>query len=191
MDELVGLFLLAQREFGARVEEVGPDQWRSPTVDTEWDVGSLVDHVLEENRWVGPLVSGQSLAQAEGAVAAAAAHENDRKTAWANAAASAAQAFSGAGALDGTVDLSRGSTPVRSYITEMIFDHTIHAWDLGRAIGSERILPAELVTVVYTELEPLGDLSAAFGDMFAPPVSVSDDAPLVDKLIALTGRDPR
>jgi uncharacterized protein (TIGR03086 family) len=191
MDELVNLFLLAQREFGARVDEVASDQWQSPTVDTEWDVARLVDHLLDENQWVAPLVGGQSFAQAEKTVAALAGQESDRKAAWATAAASAAQAFSAPGALDGTVELSRGSTPVRAYMSEMIFDHTIHAWDLGRAIGSERILPAELVTVVYAELEPLGDLSKAFGGMFAPPVSISDDAPLVDKLIALTGRDPR
>ena len=90
MDELVGLFLVAQREFGARVEEVSADQWQSPTVDSEWDVGALVDHVVEENRWVAPLIGGQSVDQAGEDVAAMKADVIDRKTAWDTAAASAA-----------------------------------------------------------------------------------------------------
>src|SRR3954471_5534701 len=100
MDELLGLFLVAQREFGARVEEVAADQWQSPTVDSEWDVGALVDHLVDENRWAAPLVSGQSLDRAAEAVAVVAADANDRKTAWNTAAASAAEAFSAPGALD-------------------------------------------------------------------------------------------
>ena len=191
MDELVGLFLVAQREFGARVEEVAADQWQSPTVDSEWDVGALVDHLVDENRWAAPLVSGQSLDRAAEAVAVMAADANDRKTAWNTAAASAAGAFSVPGALDRDVNLSRGPTPAREYIGEMTFDHTIHAWDLGSAVGSKRPLPDDLVNTVYSILEPLGDLSVTFGGMFAPPVSIPDDAPLVDRLIALTGRDPR
>lgn len=191
MEDLVGLFLVAQREFGARVEEVAADQWQSPTVDSEWDVGALVDHLVEENRWVAPLIGGQSVEQAGDAVAAMKADVIDRKTAWDTAAASAADSFSTAGAMDTDVSLSRGPTPAREYIAEMIFDHTVHAWDLGSAIGSKRPLPDHLVNTVYSMMQPLGDLSVTFGGMFAPPVSIPDDAPLVDKLIALTGRDPR
>src|ERR1700757_3262388 len=64
MDEMVSLFLTGQREFSARVNEIADDQWRLPTVDTAWDVAALVDHLIDEQRWLGPLIGGQSLAEA-------------------------------------------------------------------------------------------------------------------------------
>jgi uncharacterized protein (TIGR03086 family) len=189
MDELVTLFRLAQGEFGARVDAVTSDEWGRPTIDSEWDVGDLVDHLLDENRWVAPLLGGRSLEQA-GEIVVGLAGESDRRMAWRSAAADAARAVSAPDALAGSVQLSRGPTPAAQYITEMIFDHTIHAWDLGKAVGSDRPLPGELVSTVYSILQPLGDLSQLGGGMFAPPVTVPDDAPIVDKLVALTGRDP-
>lgn len=190
MDEIARLFLTAQREFNARVEAITPDQWDGPTVDDDWDVGALVDHLIDENRWLAPLLGGRSLEEAGDAVAAQAAAEADRQAAWRSAATAAAEVVSADGALDGEVALSRGPTPAAEYLSEMTIDHTIHAWDLGTAIGSDRPLPDELVTMVYSMLEPLGDLSKVFDGMFAPPVQVPDDAPLVDKLVALTGRNP-
>jgi uncharacterized protein (TIGR03086 family) len=189
MDDLVSLFKMGQREFGARVHEVRDDQWRAPTPDDDWDVGTLVDHLIDENRWVAPLVDGMSLADAGKAVAEMPPMADDRVAAWDTAAAAAGEAFSADGALEGTVELSRGPTPVQQYIGEMIFDLCVHSWDLGAAIGSSRPLPDELVAAVYAMAKGFGDL-AAFGDMFKPAVSVADDAPLVDQLIAFTGRNP-
>lgn len=189
MDEMAGLFLLAQGEFTARVDAVGAEQWADPTIDSEWDVGALVDHLIEENRWVAHLVGGATFAQAGDAVAALAGDE-DRQQSWTAAAASSGAALAAPGALDGEVALSRGPTPAREYIAEMIFDHTIHSWDLGSAIGYDPPLPDQLVSAVYAIVEPLGDLSTRFTGMFAPPVPMPGDAPLIDKLVALTGRDP-
>jgi uncharacterized protein (TIGR03086 family) len=189
MDDLVSLFKTGQREFGARVHEVRDDQWGAPTPDDEWDVAALVDHVVDENRWVAPLLDGMSLAAAGDAVAAMPPIADDRVGAWDTAAAAAAAALSAEGALERTAELSRGPTPVSQYVGEMIFDLCVHSWDLGRAIGSSRPLPDELVAAVFSVARGFGDLSA-FGDMFKPAVSVPDDAPLVDKLIAFTGRDP-
>jgi uncharacterized protein (TIGR03086 family) len=189
MDDMVALFKTGQREFGARVHEVRDDQWGAPTPDDEWDVAALVDHLIDENRWVAPLMEGLSLADAGDAVAALPSIADDRVRAWDTAAAAAAAAFAAEGALERSVELSRGATPAAQYIIEMIFDHCVHAWDLGSAIGSSRPLPDELVGAVYAGAQALGDLSA-FGGMFKPAVSVADDAPLVDKLIAYTGRDP-
>jgi uncharacterized protein (TIGR03086 family) len=188
MDEMVSLFLIGQREFGARVGEIADDQWSVPTVDTEWDVAALVDHLIDEGRWVGPLMSGQSLREAGEAVKAMGSPAADRAAAWQSAATSASDVLASAD-LDANVELSRGPTPARSYLGEMIFDLCVHSWDLGQAIGSARLLPDELVEPVYELVKSYGDLSA-LGDMFAPAVPVSDDAPTVNKLIGLTGRNP-
>ncbi len=46
------------------------------------------------------------------------------------------------------------------------------------------------MTAVWEDLQPQREMLGASG-LFAPPVPMPDDAPLQDRLLALTGRDPR
>jgi uncharacterized protein (TIGR03086 family) len=196
MDDLVAKFLTAQRAFGDRVRAVREDQWQAPTPDTEWSVADLVGHLIEENRWAAPLLHGLDLDSAgkvvegsrslpvDGGVGANLAEE------WDEAAVEAANAWSEAGALERTVALSRGDTPAREYIGEMIFDLVVHGWDLQTAIGySGPPLPDDVVAGVYEQALGMGDLSGS--GFFSAPVDVPDDAPTIDKLVALTGRNPQ
>jgi uncharacterized protein (TIGR03086 family) len=194
--DLVALFLSAQGAFGDRVHAVREDQWHAPTPCRDWDVAALVNHVTDEDKWVPPLVHGLDLNAAGKVVEASRTLPVDGGVGanlvavWDEAAIASADAFRADGALERSVDLSRGPTPARDYIGEMIFDHLVHAWDLGRAIGYDGPLPEDVVETVYSMAQGMGDLSA-FGDMFAAPVAVPDDASTLDKLIGLTGRDPR
>jgi uncharacterized protein (TIGR03086 family) len=194
MDDLVSKFLTAQRAFTDRVHAVADDQWQAPTPDTEWSVADLVGHVIEEHRWAAPLMRGHDLEAAgklvessrslpvDGGVGANLAQE------WDEAAIESADAFSADGALDREVELSRGTTPAHDYLGEMIFDLVVHGWDLGKAIGYSSPLPEDVVRAVYAQAKELGDLSAS--GVFDAPVNVPDDASTIDKLVALTGRDP-
>jgi uncharacterized protein (TIGR03086 family) len=196
MADLLSLFLSAQRTFGDRVHAVRDDQWRLPTPDTEWNVADLVEHLIDENRWAPPLVHGLDLDAAakvvagsrklpvDGGVGANLAEE------WDEAAIGASDAFTEDGALERTVQLSRGPTPVRTYISEMIFDHLVHAWDLGKAIGYDKPLPGDVVEAVYPMVREMKTELGASG-LFAPAVDVPEDVSILDRLIALTGRDPR
>jgi uncharacterized protein (TIGR03086 family) len=194
MDDPLSKFLAAQRAFTDRVHAVHDDQWQLDTPDTEWSVADLVGHLIEEHRWAAPLLHGHDLESAgkivagsrslpvDGGIGANLAEE------WDEAAIESADAFSADGALDRTVVLSRGDTRVRDYITEMTFDLVVHGWDLGRAIGYSDPLPDDVVRAVYEEAKKFGDLSGS--GMFDDPVDVPDDAPTIDKLVALTGRHP-
>ena len=53
----------AHTEFSARVAAI--TNWDAPTPDTEWTVRDLVCHVVTEQQWVAPLLSGLSLADAK------------------------------------------------------------------------------------------------------------------------------
>ena len=195
MDEPLPAFLAAQKVFTEVVHAVGEGDWHAPTPDTEWDVAALVGHMIEEHRWAAPLLHGQDLESAakvvegsrslpvDGGVGANLAQE------WDEAATASAEAFSAPGALDRDVELSRGATPVRTYLEEMIFDLTVHSWDLGSAIGYSRQLPDELVLPVYERVSNV--INASPSELFDRPVDVADDASMIDKLIAATGRKPR
>jgi uncharacterized protein (TIGR03086 family) len=193
--DLLDAFLRAQRAFGERVHAVREDQWQAPTPDDEWDVTALVRHLVDEHRWAAPLLHGQDLEPAgkivegsrtlpvDGGVGANVSEE------WDEAATESANAFSEDGALERTVALSRGPTPATDYVKEMTFDLIVHGWDLQRAIGYDGEFPEDIVEMVYGIAKSFGDMSGS--GMFRAPVDVDESAPLIDRLVAQTGRDPR
>lgn len=196
MDDLVTAFRQAQQAFTDRVHAIGEDQWQASTPDTEWSVADLVGHLIEEHRWAAPLLHGLDLESAakvvegsrslpvEGGVGGNLAEE------WDEAAVESLSAWSEPGVADRTVALSRGDTPAHDYLGEMIFDLVVHGWDLQTAIGySGEPLPGDVVTGVYERAKDMGDLSGS--GFFEAPVDVPDDASVLDKLVALTGRNPR
>lgn len=187
-------FLAAQDAFTARVQAVGPHDWRRPTPDSDWSVADLVAHLVDEHRWAVPLLHGLDLDTAaivvdasrpvdvDGGVGA------DLAQAWLEAAAGSADAFSAADVQTRTVALSRGATSVSVYLSEMIFDLVVHAWDLGTALDFAEPLPDGVVAAAWGQVADAEDLSSS--GLFDAPVSVPDDAPLIDRLVARTGRDP-
>jgi uncharacterized protein (TIGR03086 family) len=67
----------------------------------------------------------------------------------------------------------------------------VHGWDVARASGQPYdVEPAEL-EAVRGFVGPMADASPEQrAGLFGPPVAVADDAPELDRLIGLTGRDP-
>src|SRR3954447_25338608 len=139
MDELLARCVLGLDTFSDRAAAVSQDHWEAPTPDSEWSVSDLVNHVVDEHRWAPPLLHGLDLAAAGDVVAGAeelpaggGAGANPA-AAWAHACVGSREAFLEDGALERSVDLSRGPTPVRDYLMEMTFDLAVHSWDLGVA----------------------------------------------------------
>jgi uncharacterized protein (TIGR03086 family) len=190
MTDVVALFRQAQDEFTKRVARVSPDQWAGPTPDDEWTVTDLVAHIVDEHLWMPPLIAGHELAEAGKIVESVRRSSSGQPAeAWDAAALGSRSAVTEPGALDRQVQLSRGLTPVPDYVNEMIFDLTVHSWDLGVAIGMRDPLPAELVEPALRTMEAWGDMSST-GAM-KPPVPVPADASAEDRLVALTGRNPQ
>lgn len=65
----------------------------------------------------------------------------------------------------------------------------MHGWDVARATGQDYSLPDEALQVSHNLLHPGTDQSER-EPIFGPVITVSDDAPLLDKVIGLGGRDP-
>ncbi|MGZ6966371.1 MAG: TIGR03086 family metal-binding protein [Acidimicrobiia bacterium] len=188
MNEDVERFEQAVGGFGRRVHAVAASQWHDPTPCEEWDVRTLVNHVTVEQLWGPPLLSGQGVADIGDRLDGDQLGE-DPVAAWDAAVGAALAAFAAPGAIDGTVALSRGPTPVAEYLWEMTVDALIHTWDLARGIGTDDALDAGLVAVAYERVLPIAPSLQESG-LFAPPVPVPDDAPVQDRLIGLFGRQP-
>ncbi|HUQ62743.1 MAG TPA: TIGR03086 family metal-binding protein [Acidimicrobiales bacterium] len=187
MADLVELFNRAVGRFGARVAAIG-DQWSAPTPDAEWDVRTLVNHVLSENLWAPPLLSGSTIASVGDRF------DGDQlgdkpDAAWTAAAASSIAAVADEGALNRTVHVSFGDISGQEYVSQLVCDHVIHGWDLDRAIGTEELIDSELVDFAYGFLLPQAEAWRAAG-AFGPKVDVPESAGRQAELLALTGRNP-
>jgi uncharacterized protein (TIGR03086 family) len=174
--------------FGSRLRRVRADQWTASTPDAEWDVRTLVNHVVGELLWIPPLVEGKTIAevgnQFDGDVLG-----DDPVATFERAAAGVRTAIGPPGALDRTVHLSYGDFPGHEYLGQVTSDIVIHTWDLAKAIGADATLGDALVTAVTDFLSPQIDMWRMPG-VFAAPVETGAGAHAQDRLIAMTGRDP-
>jgi uncharacterized protein (TIGR03086 family) len=185
---VLDLHTRALAEFGRRVHAVGTDQWGCPTPCKDWEVRSLVNHLVAEQLWVPPLLAGKRIGDLGDGFAAGDVLGSDPVAAWDAAAAAARAAFAEAGALERTVHLSYADRPAEEYAREMIFDLVVHSWDLARGISVDDTVDPDLVEAVYGQIEPDTDLTAS--GLFEQPVPVPADADEQTRLIAFTGRTP-
>jgi uncharacterized protein (TIGR03086 family) len=180
------IYRRAVEEFGRRVEAIDDDQWTNPTPCTEWDVHTLVNHVMNEDKWVPPLLAGETIQQVgdrfDGDLLGA-----DPQAAWKETKASALDAVSQPGAMERTVSLSRGPSDADGYIVEVAADNVVHAWDLAMGIGGDTTLDPELVEFAYEANRPYADGARAYG-VFGPEVKVAEDADLQTRLLGMLGR---
>ena len=174
-------------EFGQRLDRVD-DRWTAPTPCADWDVRTLVNHVLNALLWIPPLLDGATIAEVgdrfDGDLLG-----DDARAAWTAAATEAIPAANQFGVQERTVHLSFGDVPGAVYLGQVTSDVIIHTWDLARAIGGDDRLGAALVDFVDTELGPQMDAWRNAG-VFGPAVAVDPDLDAQGQLIAQTGRSP-
>lgn len=66
----------------------------------------------------------------------------------------------------------------------------VHGWDLARATGQEYEPDEAALRAAYGFLAAAAENSGPGEGVFGPVVPVPDDAPLLDRVIGLSGRDP-
>ena len=188
-DELVELHGRCGRRFAALAAGVGLEQWHDGTPCSQWDVRTLVHHLLYEQRWVPPLFEGLTIEQV-----------GDRfggdllggdPSAWPGLLAAAIEqahaALAQPEALDRTVHLSFGDTSAQEYVLQLTADLAIHGWDLARATGQDDALEPGVVALMLPWAEANTDLLAASG-MFGSPIDTGPGAPDDVRLLGLLGR---
>lgn len=73
----------------------------------------------------------------------------------------------------------------RIALTEVV----VHGWDLARAIGRPYAVDDDVLRAVLPHVTKFASGAPVEG-LFAAAIPVNDDAPLLDRVIALTGRNP-
>ncbi|MDQ1375317.1 MAG: hypothetical protein QOJ09_2655 [Actinomycetota bacterium] len=168
------------------VDGVKVDQLGDPTPDEEWDVRTLLNHVVAGNFWVGELVAGKTIEEVgdklDGDVLG-----DDPASAYRASAEVAGPAFKQAGAMERPVAVSYGPVPGEVYAGHRFIDVLVHGWDLAKATGQDSTLDPELVVACLAVIEPQKDMLAGSG-AFGTTVEIPDDADPQTKLLAVLGR---
>jgi uncharacterized protein (TIGR03086 family) len=187
--DLVALHGRCGDRFTALVGGVAGDQWPHATPCSEWDVRTLVHHLLYEQRWVQPLFDGLTVDQIgdrfEGDLM------GDDASSWpgmlAGSIEEAHAVIAQPGALNRTVHLSYGDTAAEEYVTQLTADLAVHGWDLARATGQDNTIDPEAVALLLPWAQANVELLTGSG-MFGSPVEGGPDSPDQDRLLGLLGR---
>ena len=180
------LFARSVEEFDARMQQVKNDQWTDPTPCTDWNVRDLVNHIVNEARWVKPLLNGKTIAEVgdslDGDLLGDAPNE-----AWTAARDEELTSVRGLDSLEQEVHVSWGEIPAGEYLMQVLMDHAIHAWDLARAIGADEKLDPELVDFCLGAAKPMEEMlrgAGVYGDKVEVPAGAGPQA----ELLGLVGR---
>ncbi|MEY2583104.1 MAG: hypothetical protein QOE09_2953 [Ilumatobacteraceae bacterium] len=184
---------------------VRPDQLAQPSPCVEYNVKELLDHLVFVLHRVANLGRGEE-AFAPNSLAAPVIDHRDWAADWRAAAAEVEAAWSDEAVLSKTVVLPwatmTGAEVLGMYTSEV----TTHTWDLATAtrqqpawddavcqLGLEsmqRDLPMADRTPIWEAFRASVPANLQFDPPFANAVAVPADAPLIQQLVAWTGRQP-
>jgi uncharacterized protein (TIGR03086 family) len=173
------------------IAAVDDAQLTLPTPCAEYSVADLIDHVAQVARGATALARGEEEGMNLPGTGPDATHPDlgwrDRITvhlrelgeAWQDPAA-----WEGIGD-DAPLGMSNEIWG-RIAFTEVV----VHGWDLAVAIDQPFELPEATLQACWDHVAEFVP-QAPLPDLWGPPVAVDGDAPLLDRIVALTGRTPR
>jgi uncharacterized protein (TIGR03086 family) len=173
------------------VAQVKPEQWDDPTPCLEWNVRTLVGHLIAGRYVYRGLLEGVPVAELRPMLQRQSeAVGDDPVTACEQAARSIREAFAEPGALERTVHHTRGDMPGSELLVQGVADLVVHTWDLATAIGVDPELDDQLVELAYQFYAPIMQQGAIYAyGWFKPPAKpLPEGATPMERLIHLVGR---
>lgn len=179
-------------ELAPVVGAITPEHRHDPTPCTEFDVEQLRDHVVG---WLTNFAAGFSDPAGQ-----APRSDNDGYQAPADADAAASEVRMAADHLDRAIRDGAAARPLRLgdhampgdlALGMILWEYQVHGWDLARATGQQWSVP-DGAAEESLEFAPtmLGPDYQGEGKPFGDPVDVPATAPPLDRLLALSGRNP-
>lgn len=170
------------------VNGVRPEQFGDPTPCTEWDVRTLLNHIIlwtahsAEQRAYGGSVAeelmNKDFAASPGFAADYAAQASKALNAWSDPAA-----------WERDLGVMGSPMPAADVAALLIAEYVLHGWDLATATGQRYHCDDAVAAVVLDTVRAQGDLFRQYKG-FADAVDVPADASAYDKALAESGRKP-
>ncbi|WP_149264519.1 TIGR03086 family metal-binding protein [Actinomadura sp. K4S16] len=182
--------MMPAAEAAARIVLETPEgELDAPTPCPDWDVRALLNHLILWN------ARGGTAARRLPPAGPAEDHDFTAEPGWAERFAEqarrTAEAWQDPGAWEGNTSLTGNKEGMPAgFIAGIVFGECVlHGWDLAVAIGREPSFPTPVVEAAWEQLVSTAEISRKYGAL-GPEVPVPEDAPLLDRVIGLSGRDP-
>jgi uncharacterized protein (TIGR03086 family) len=181
----------AARRLAALVESVDPARLDGPTPCPEYTLGDLLDHVSGLAR-AFDAVARKDLDDpaTQGAPGDATRLGDDWQTRIPKELMTMAAAWRAPDAWTGQTRAGSIDLPGEVAGLVALDELVIHGWDVARASGRDFEIDEASLTAIQPFLAPFADAPDGTPGLFGPAVRVPDAAPLLDRTLALTGRDP-
>ncbi|MFF6994464.1 TIGR03086 family metal-binding protein [Streptomyces sp. NPDC008313] len=164
-------------------------QLADPTHCGDWDVRALVNHwVLYTSH--GLEHRARRAALPEELTGRDFTAEADWADAYARRLERAVAAWDDPAVWEGEIDFGGGKAPAADVASMIVKEMAVHGWDVAVATGQELRVSDGAARFVLDVVETHGDIYRQY-DGFAEKVPVPDDAPVLDRALASSGRDPK
>ncbi len=191
------VFVLADQAIARVVARIRPEQWGMVMPDTfatrarpeRPTLRELVNYHAYDDAWVPDVLAGLTMEKAGRDKFDGDLLGDDPVASFQSLVERACAAARAVTDLDAVAHLSFGDYSVREYFWQINQFRALRAHDIARVLGLDAGLPDALVQGIWDELVPHVEEWRAIG-VFPPAVSVPQDAPLLDRLLGVTGRQP-
>jgi uncharacterized protein (TIGR03086 family) len=182
-------FLLekAQKTTESVVAGVKPDQYSKPTSCAEFDVKSLLNHMIGGTFMFGTIISGGQLPAGDAPDIVGGGAEP--APTYRQAADLSLSAWRQDGSFDRSYQFPFGEIPANYAFGIQMGETLVHGWDLANATGQSYEPDDDVVSAVYQGA--VGNIAPEMrgpGKFFGAEVPVPDDAPMLTKVLGYMGR---
>ncbi|HEX6525285.1 MAG TPA: TIGR03086 family metal-binding protein [Streptosporangiaceae bacterium] len=170
------------------VRGVRDDQLKDPSPCHDWDVRTLLNHIIlwtaysAEQRAYGKSVAEELMNKDFAA-------EPDFADDYAAQVDRALTAWSDPQTWERELGVMGNAMPAADVAAMLIMEIVLHGWDLAKATGQEYHCPDNVAALVLRTVQEQGDMFRQYKG-FADPIDVPADAPVFDRVLGLSGRDP-
>lgn len=192
------VFVLADQTLNEVVTRIKDDQWAmemppsflTRATDHTPTLREIINYHAYDDAWVPDMLAGRTMDEIGRDKFKGDLLGDDPKANFRAIVQKACAAARQATDYDRTVHCSFGDFSTREYFWQTNMFRGLRARDIAKVIGSDLTLPDELVQGIWHEIGPHAEEWRAIG-VFPRQVEVPRDAPLLDRLLGLTGRDPK
>lgn len=169
----------------AVISYVGPEHFSNTTPCREWDMRTLIQHILNEIAWIPDIVASKTIDEVGNKYDGDLISDN-LQASFKKLADKARKSVAKAD-IKALAHLSYADVPVGNYVREASADILIHSWDVAQGLSCNLWLNEPLVIRVYDNIFPRRDEFAASG-LFGRPTETDDNVSMQVRLLALVGR---
>jgi uncharacterized protein (TIGR03086 family) len=187
------VFILADQSLKDVVDQIRDDQWDTAVpADMTRKPGTTLRETINyhayDDAWVPDVLAGRTIEEVGDKYAGDLLGDHPKLN-FAAIVETAVLAVRGFDDLDRMVHLTYGDFSARDYLRHITSFRGLRVHDIAKFIGAGTTMPPDLVQGLWDEIAPEAEAWRAMG-VFGPAVDVPEDAPLQDRLLGLTGRQP-